>query len=153
MFSLIWNNWHLFSFVFAEIKQTPMTGRNRSKMLMQTPFNNPNSHPGLPFITPKFSMATPLHKSVMRTAKPNEMLVSLSGSPVYVETMTGKGRAKKPADPVMVPVPIGSGKTLMVPAESPTGDDCQVDLDDDAKRHLFALKSQIDKMLKIRSDN
>jgi hypothetical protein len=146
---MIWN----FFIVSAEVKETPITGRGRSKTLMQTPSNNPKSQPGLQFITPKFSMATPLHKSVMRTAKPNEMLVSLSGSPVYIEAMTGKGRGRKPADSVMVPVPIGSGKTLMVPAESPTGADCNVDLDDEAKRHLTALKSQIEKMLKIKSDN
>ena len=41
----------------------------------------------------------------------------------------------------------------MVPAEVSNGDDCMVDLDDDAKQRLMALKSQIDNMLKIRSDD
>ncbi len=96
----------------------------------------------------------------MRNAKPHEMLVSLSGSPVYVGpagTTTGRGRGKKGSasnEPVTVSVPLGGGKTLMVPAESPTaGADCHVDLDDDDKRRLKALRSQIDSMLKIRSEN
>jgi hypothetical protein len=35
-----------------------------------------------PFITPKFNTRTPLSRTVSRAARPNEILVSLSGSPV-----------------------------------------------------------------------
>jgi hypothetical protein len=146
----------LISNIFLPTDATPLVVRGRSKTVMQTPANNhPGPNCGLPFITPKFNMATPLHRSVMRTAKPNETLVSLSGSPVYVGATAGRGRGRKPAasESEMIPVPIGAGKTLMVPAEVSNGDDCMVDLDDDAKQRLMALKSQIDNMLKIRSDD
>ena len=97
----------------------------------------------------------------MRIAKPHETLVSLSGSPVYVGPIagstTGRGRGKKgsvTSETLTVSVPLGGGKTLMVPAESPTaGADCHVDLDDNDKRRLKALRSQIDSMLKYRSEN
>ena len=96
----------------------------------------------------------------MRIAKPQETLVSLSGSPVYVGqvTGTGKARGKKGAassEFLTIPVPLGGGKTLMVPAGSPTPEDDEnhVDLNDDEARRLMALRSQIDNMLKYRDEN
>jgi hypothetical protein len=96
----------------------------------------------------------------MRVAKPQETLVSLSGSPVYVGPVseTGKARGKKGAvasESLTIPVPLGGGKTLMVPAGSPTpeDDDNHVDLNDEEARRLMALRSQIDNMLKYRDEN
>jgi len=65
-------------------------------------------------ITPKFDPATPLTKTAMRTQRPDEkFLVSMNGSPVYV----AKGKAK--AKDNVIPLPIGGGKTLIVPADNP----------------------------------
>ena len=69
---------------------------------------------GLSVITPKFDLTTPLHRTAMRTARADEkFLVSMHGSPVYVP----KGKSK-PKDN-MIPVPLGNGKTLVVPADNP----------------------------------
>ncbi len=68
-----------------------------------------------PLITPKFDMATPLNRTVTRVAKADEkFLVSLNGSPVYVG-----GRGARAKNENLIPVPIGDGKTLMVPADNP----------------------------------
>lgn len=136
-----------------QVKETPQTAtRTRGKMSgIQTPSHNPNL---LPVITPKFSLNTPLHKSVMRTARPNEMVVSLSGSPIYVVgTATGRPRGKRGAEASsadMVQIPLGDGNTLMVPTKSPANGECPVDLDEDAERRLMAVRSQIENMLKFR---
>ena len=42
-----------------------------------------------PFITPRFNTATPLSRTVSRVARPNETLVSLSGSPVVPLSLKG----------------------------------------------------------------
>ncbi len=95
----------------------------------------------------------------MRVAKPQETLVSLSGSPVYVGQVTGTGKARgktgtSSSESLTIPVPLGGGKTLMVPVGSPTpGDDNHVDLTDDEARRLVALRSRIENMLKIREEN
>ncbi len=95
----------------------------------------------------------------MRVAKPQETLVSLSGSPVYVGQVTGTGktRGKKgttSSESLTIPVPLGGGKTLMVPAGSPNPEDeNHLDLNDDEARRLMALRSQIDNMLKFREEN
>ena len=47
-----------------------------------------------PFITPRFNTATPLHSTVSRVARANEVLVSLDGSPVVplqLRTKVGGG--------------------------------------------------------------
>ncbi len=95
----------------------------------------------------------------MRVAKPQETLVSLSGSPVYVGQVTGTGktRGKKgttSSESLTIPVPLGGGKTLMVPTGSPKPEDeNHLDLNDDEARRLMALRSQIDNMLKFREEN
>ena len=84
----------------------------RSKMAMMTPLGIKGQ--GFPsMITPKFDPTTPLNQSVMRTQKQDEkFLVSMNGSPVYVP----RGKKK---DQNLIPIPIGNGKTLMVPADNP----------------------------------
>lgn len=68
----------------------------------------------LSMITPKFDPKTPLNRTAMRTRKDEEkFLVSMNGSPVYVG-----GRAKAKNDN-MIPVPIGNGQTLVIPADNP----------------------------------
>jgi len=70
-----------------------------------------------PMITPKFDMATPLNRTVSRTAKADEkFLMSMQGSPVYVG---GGGRGRSTKNENLIPVPIGNGQTLMVPADNP----------------------------------
>ena len=41
----------------------------------------------------------------------------------------------------------------MVPADASNGDECLVDLDDDARERLLALQSQLVNMLKIKQDS
>jgi len=68
-----------------------------------------------PMITPKFDMATPLNRTVSRTAKAEEkFLMSMQGSPVYVG-----GRSRSTKNENLIPLPIGNGQTLMVPADNP----------------------------------
>jgi len=69
---------------------------------------------GTTMITPKFDPATPLHRTAMRTKKAGEkFLVSMDGSPVYV----GGGSRSKNEN--LIPVPLGDGRTLMVPSDDP----------------------------------
>jgi len=77
----------------------------------------PLSELGTSMITPKFDPATPLHRTAMRTQKADEkFLVSMNGSPVYVG---GRG-ASRAKNENLIPVPIGDGKTLMVPSDDPS---------------------------------
>jgi hypothetical protein len=66
-------------------------------------------------ITPKFNPNTPMNRSVMRTKREDEKwLVSMNGSPVYIGGRKGKGN-----DNNVIPLPLGNGNTLMVPADNP----------------------------------
>ena len=89
---------------------TAKSTRSRSKTAA-TP-----SVAGFPsLITPKFDPMTPLTRTATRTAKADEkFLLSMNGSPVYVG-----GRGAKAKKENLIPVPIGDGKTLMVPADNP----------------------------------
>ncbi len=94
-----------------------------------------------PFITPKFDPSMPMQRTVMRVAKPDETLVSLSGSPVYAGPLaqstaikassrrgaprtTGRARtaskAKKAEEwdsTMLLPIPLGNGRTMMLPID------------------------------------
>lgn len=74
-----------------------------------------------PMITPKFDLATPLNRTVTRTQKADEkFLVSMNGSPVYVGNAGGsRGGAAAKKNENLIPLPIGNGQTLMVPADNP----------------------------------
>ena len=94
---------------------TAKTLRTKGRLVAQTPstsgFGNVN---GLSIITPKFDLTTPLHQTAMRTARADEkFLVSMHGSPVYVP----KGKSKSKDN--MIPVPLGNGKTLVLPMDNP----------------------------------
>jgi len=79
-----------------------------------------------PMITPKFDLTTPVSRTVMRLAKPDETLVSLSGSPVYAGASTAKtsrrGGGKASAATAsagdegnVIAIPLGKGRTVMLP--------------------------------------
>ena len=94
---------------FSTTKTSRMQGRVAQ---LQTP----SLRLGTTMITPKFDPATPLHRTAMRTAKADEKyLVSMDGSPVYVG---GRGGSRSKNEN-LIPVPIGNGKTLMVPSDDP----------------------------------
>ena len=51
----------------------------------------------------------------------------------------------------MAAVPLGDGSTLMLPTEAADSSTASmVDLDDEAKTRLLALRSQIDSMLQLK---
>ena len=97
---------------FETAKSTRSRGRTTSSNAIATPgpsFGFPS------MVTPKFDPMTPLNKTCTRTAKADEkFLLSMNGSPVYVG-----GRGAKAKKENLIPVPIGEGKTLMVPADNP----------------------------------
>ena len=88
---------------------------------MQTPANSAQPS-GLPFITPKFNTATPLHRIATRVPKPNEFAVSLNGSPICFNGTAsrdnGRGKAKKASEAAAVPVKLADGRTLLIPANA-----------------------------------
>ena len=135
----------------------------RKGMLMETPCN-PNytsafadvSHV-LPAITPKFDLATPLHKqfSVMRTANADETVISLRGSPINVGQTTARknrrGKIVTPMSPVEhVSIKIGDGKKLVIPTDLEVGADENappLDLDADALKKIKALRDKLANIL------
>lgn len=98
---------------------------SRSKALtassLQTPATGSKPFGSMPVITPKFDPTTPMTRTVMRAQKADEKwLVSLNGSPVYIGPAARGGRgAKVKGNDNMMPVPLGGGKTLMVPTDAP----------------------------------
>jgi len=72
------------------LTSTANTTRTRGRRVLQTPGNisivagppSTFSSMGFPLITPKVDLRTPMPRTAMRNPKPNETLVSLSGSPV-----------------------------------------------------------------------
>ena len=136
----------------------PSTGLRRStrkrvptNLELTTPMSR--SRASSMMITPKFDTTTPMSRSVMRLAKPNETLVSLSGSPVCaVSTVKKTSRKTKkkqnePEEDGCTMVPLGKGKMVMVPMTTPGGNSSQLDLDEEDKQKLLALRSQLDSML------
>ena len=101
-------------------------------------------------------MMTPLNRSVARIAKPGEnlFLVSENSSPIVGGTYTAtKGRAKKPIKPAKVAaeevkIPLGGGRTLMLPVDATAeeGGLNDLDLDDDAREKVLKIKSMLDKI-------
>jgi len=92
---------------------TMKTSRTKGRVAQ---LQTPSLELGTTMITPKFNPATPLHRTAMRTQKADEkFLVSMDGSPVYVG---GRGGSRSKNEN-LIPVPIGDGKTLMVPSDDP----------------------------------
>lgn len=142
-------------------------GLGRNGTVMQTPMG-PNYTAAfadvsnvLPYITPKFDLATPLHKqpTVMRTAKADETIISLHGSPIYVGQTTRKGRRVKgamgPPPTDNVEIGIGDGKKLVLPIDQDLnqeqeGDEntAPIDLDQAALERIKILKANLEKLIK-----
>merc|ERR1719471_1215717 len=101
-------------------------------------------------------MMTPLNRSVARVAKPGErlFLVSDNSSPIVDGTYTAtKGRAKraiKPAkDTEEVKIPLGDGRTLMLPVDAGSEEGSSLndlDLDQDAREKILKIKAMLDKV-------
>ena len=121
--------------------QTPLaTGRRGQPTAFSTPA-----------ITPKFDPSAPIHRTAMRLAKPNETLMSLSGSPVYSVTTTAKkrGKAAAAAAAAAAQISLGHGRTLVLPEVRP-GEPAQApELDDEAREKLESISSQINSMLQM----
>merc|ERR1712112_246896 len=101
-----------------------------------------------PFITPRFNTATPLSRTVSRAARPNETLVSLSGSPVVPLALKSKA-AKAEAEGNAL-IPLGKGQTLNVPMNPDLADQEGYELDDDAREKIAAIHASLGNLLKIR---
>jgi len=99
-------------------------------------------------------MMTPLNRSVARIAKPGErlFLVSDNSSPIVDGTYTAtKGRAKKAIKPAKVAadevkIPLGGGRTLMLPVDAEEGGLNDLDLDTDAREKILKIKAMLDKV-------
>jgi len=100
-----------------------------------------------PLITPKFDTQS-LSRTVARVAKKNEVLVSLSGSPVVgVSSRAAKAEAEQ-----AILVPIGNGKTLSVPV----GEDMSTEvdhLDEEQINKLEELQKSLANMLQSRNES
>jgi len=138
-------------------KETPATSsRSRAltketpKSALQTPVNSrlPRGVGHTPMITPKFDTSS-LSRTVSRSARAGEVLVSLSGSPVLPSLASG---GKGSADMTAL-IPLGDGNTLNVPIPEggANGDvDVAVDLDMQQMAKLEKLHKSLGNMLKMR---
>lgn len=104
-----------------------------------------------PFITPRFNTATPLHSTVSRVARANEVLVSLDGSPVVPLQLRTKAAQAQAAQNALIP--LGNGQTLNLPTGPDSGHLEGVDLDDEAMSKLAAIHASLGHMLKIRNQS
>merc|ERR1719186_1131198 len=126
-------------------------GKNKS---LETPMTGimPPDMGRTPMITPKFNMATPLCRTVTRTARANETLVSLSGSPVA--PLAPKTKAAKAAAENFALLPIGKGQTLNLPVGPEIGGGLEAgELDEEAWAKLAAIQESIGNMFKMRGQS
>merc|ERR1719186_456455 len=139
------------------VAETPATAarstRGKNKCL-ETPMTGimPPDMGRTPMITPKFNMATPLCRTVTRTARANETLVSLSGSPVA--PLAPKTKAAKAAAENFALLPIGKGQTLNLPVGPEIGGGLEAgELDEEAWAKLAAIQESIGNMFKMRGQS
>jgi len=96
--------------------QTPAQGRSKRGQVPETPVNcgPPGGYGGMtPMITPKFD-TTKLTRTVTRVAKDDEVLLSLSGSPVA--PLTGmRSKAAKQYAKTHAQLPLPTGQNLNLP--------------------------------------
>jgi len=136
----------------SEKIETPAnTRKGRSaKNEVTTPANTraPPYKGRTPIITPKFDTTKSMSRTVSRVARKDEVLVSLSGSPVVAVT----ARATKASDEQSVLVPLGKGETLCVPMGQEV--DAVVDhLDQEQIERLEELQQSLAIMLKSRRED
>lgn len=130
----------------------------KADAVLATPVNRTGANANLgktPMITPKFNTATPWTKTVTRKAEPNEMLVSLSGSPVMpIAAMPrSKGARSQVAAAAsnMATIPLGDKKTLNMPLDDLESlDPNSIDLDESQLNRLRSLHESLANMLKAR---
>jgi len=124
--------------------------RKSAKNEVTTPANTraPPYKGRTPMITPKFDTTQSMSRTVSRVARKDEVLVSLSGSPVVAVT----ARATKASDEQSVLVPLGKGETLCVPMGQEV--DAVVDhLDQEQIERLEELQQSLAHMLKSRRED
>jgi len=127
-------------------------GIDESSSAMATPANtrHPPNMGKTPLITPKFDTSS-LSRTVSRVAKANEVLVSLSGSPVVVPTRSRKPKASKAPANVFDQVTLAGGSTLNVPLVEDGGVDPAY-LDDEQLDKLDALQKSLANMVRARRE-
>lgn len=131
--------------------QTPSNSRSRTQHT--TPANTQATKTcSTPMITPKFDTSRSLNRTVSRTAKAGEVLVSLSGSPV-APVVSGRSKAAQAIASESAQIPLGDGNTLHLP----TADQCDLgmeqDLDPEQIAKLANLHKHIGNMLKAREQD
>jgi len=132
--------------------QTPSTSRSRTQHT--TPANTQATKTcSTPMITPKFDTSRSLNRTISRTAKAGEVLVSLSGSPV-APVVSGRSQAAQAIASESARIPLGGGNTLNLPMADPHGDlGMEQDLDPEQIAKLANLHKHIGNMLKAREQN
>jgi len=99
-----------------------------------------------PMITPKFD-TTSLTRTVSRVARNDEVLVSLSGSPV---TFNQRSKVSKAHEHQAALIPLGGGETLNVPLGGEQSADMAQHLDEEQLDKLDELQRSLANMLKMR---
>jgi len=135
------------------LEETPVHGRQQQPMATPANSQYPANLGRTPFITPKFNTMTPLNRTVHRQAKPNEFLVSHSGSPVQATVSKPRGKKAAADTEGYMPLPLGGGLVLNLPVGS---DDVAMDglvLDDDQRQKVEQMRRMIDNVLKVRSSS
>lgn len=131
--------------------QTPSTSRSRTQHT--TPANSQATKScSTPMITPKFDTSRSLNRTVSRTAKAGEVLVSLSGSPV-APVVSGRSVAGQAIASESARIPLGGGNTLNLPTDDQCDLGIEQDLDAEQIAKLANLHKHIGNMLKAREQN
>lgn len=125
----------------------------KGKSTLATPLGQsiPTAGSKTPMITPKFD--TTLGRTFQRVAKENEVLVSLSGSPVAPQTQLGPKPAVSPKDSVYLALPGGLAFNVPTAENGAELETCPIEIDEEQAQRLEIMNSQITKLLKLRSQN
>lgn len=117
---------------------------------MATPANTrqPPNMGRTPMITPKFDTQS-LSRTVSRVARANEVLVSLSGSPV---AFAPKSKAAKALETQAALIPIGGGEMLNLPVDGDQQDYNVAHLDEEQWDRLDKLQKSLANMMKMRQE-
>merc|ERR1740129_1172775 len=133
--------------------ETPSAARStrgRNKTVAETPATAARSTRGKNkcLETPMTGIMPPdMGRTVTRTARANETLVSLSGSPVA--PLAPKTKAAKAAAENFALLPIGKGQTLNLPVGPEIGGGLEAgELDEEAWAKLAAIQASIGNMFK-----
>lgn len=132
--------------------ETPSLSRRggRGEAVTATPVNSalpPGMGGKTPMITPKFDTRS-LCRTVTRVARVDEVLVSLSGSPVAPQ-VGERTKAAKVMKENNASIPLGGGETLNLPLGA-DGAVNMVDLDNEQAARLEELHRNLGNMLRLR---